>query len=298
MLRIATMASVVTAIVLILAKLGAWLLTDSVSVAASLIDSTMDAFASGINLLAVRYSLQPPDEEHRFGHGKAEPLAGLAQATFVGGSAAFLVLHAIHKLRHPLPMEHLEIGIGVIAFSILATLGLLAIQRYVIRKTGSTAIKADAFHYATDVLANLSVIAALLLSLSGWSGLDPIFGIGIALYILYGAWHIGYEAFQLLMDHELPSADREHIKQIALAHDQVHGVHHLRTRQSGQTRIIQLHLDLDGRIALAQGHAIAAEVEAAIKKSFPEADIVMHQDPVTVTGAETAAADQIENPRS
>ncbi|MGH8615033.1 MAG: cation diffusion facilitator family transporter [Gammaproteobacteria bacterium] len=285
LLRLATVASVVTAVVLIIAKLSAWLLTDSVSVAASLVDSTMDAFASGINLLAVHYSLQPPDEEHRFGHGKAEPLAGLAQATFIGGSAAFVILHAIDKLRHPLPMEHQEIGIGVIVFSTLATLGLLAIQRHVVRKTGSTAIKADAFHYATDVLTNLSVIAALILSLFGWSGLDPIFGIGFALYILYGAWRIGYEAFQLLMDHELPAADRERIKQIALAHAQVQGVHHLRTRQSGQTRIIQLHLDLDGSLPLAQCHAIATEVEAAIENSFPDADIIIYQDPVSAGGS-------------
>jgi len=280
LLRLATYASVITASVLIVGKLGAWLLTGSVSVLASLIDSLMDVVASLINLFAVRYSLMPADEEHRFGHGKAESLAGLAQATFIAGSAVFLILHAVDRLLHPQPLHDVAVGIAVMGFAIVATLMLLGIQYYVIRRTGSTAIKADSLHYMTDLLTNLSIIAALVLAGMGWPGLDPVFAMGIAAYILYSAWQIGHEAFQLLMDRELPEEDRERIHQLTVGHEGVHGVHELRTRRSGQMEIIQLHIELDGSLPLVQAHAIADDVEAAIRKAFPAADVIIHQDPV------------------
>lgn len=290
LLRIATHASVITASVLIGGKLVAWLMTSSVSVLASLVDSLMDVAASVINLFAVRYSLMPADKEHRFGHGKAESLAGLAQATFIAGSAVFLILHAIDRLMHPHPLEDVAVGIGVMIFAVIATLALLLIQRHVIKRTGSTAIRADSLHYVTDLFTNLSIIAALGLSYFGWSGLDPIFAIGIALYILYSAWEIGHEAFQLLLDRELPDDMRDQIKQIAISHAGVHGVHDMRTRKSGQTEFIQLHLELDDHLPLVQSHKIADEVELAIQQAFPMADIIIHQDPVSVTQKENTAS--------
>jgi len=283
LLRLATYASVATASVLIFGKLAAVLMTGSVSVMASLIDSLMDVAASLINLFAVRYSLMPADKEHRFGHGKAESLAGLAQAMFIAGSAVFLMLHAVDRLLNPQPLQSIGIGIGVMVFAIVATALLLAIQRYVIARTGSTAVRADSLHYMTDLLTNASIIVALALSLAGWPGLDPIFALGIAFYILHSAWRIGHEAFHLLMDRELPDSDRERIRQIALSHPEVHGLHDLRSYRSGQREIVQFHMELDGALALREAHLITEAVLGEIQKAYPAADIVIRQDPVEHT---------------
>jgi ferrous-iron efflux pump FieF len=282
LLTLATTASVATASVLVVVKLSAWLVTGSISVLASLVDSLMDVLASSINLVAVRYSLKPPDPEHRFGHGKAESLAGLAQATFIAGSAVFLIIEAIDRLVHPEPLEHVTAGVAVMVFAMVATFGLLAIQRHVVRKTGSTAIKADALHYATDFLTNGTALLALVLARFGLSGVDPVLGLLIAAYILYSAWRISRDALQGLMDRELPEEQRARIIEIASSHDQVHGLHDLRTRQSGRTQIIQLHLELDDDLRLVRAHAIADAVERAIREEFPEADIIIHEDPVNI----------------
>ena len=211
LLKLASVASVITASFLIVAKLAAWYVTGSVSLLASLVDSVMDSFASLINLFAIRYSLQPPDEEHRFGHGKAEPLAGLAQAAFIAGSAVFLVFHAIDRLRYSHELEQVGIGIGVMILAIVLTVILLGIQRYVIRITNSTAIRADSLHYVTDLLTNMSILLALYLSTLGLTWADPVFAIAVAIYIFYSAFHIGHEAFQQLMDRELPDEILEKI---------------------------------------------------------------------------------------
>ncbi len=279
LIRAAAVASVATAGVLVAVKTGAWFVTGAVSVLASLIDSLMDIMASVITLIAVHYALTPADEDHRLGHGKAESLAGLGQATFVAGSALFLILHAVDRMIHPAAIERIDIGLYVMVFATVATAGLLAFQRYVIRRTESVAIRADALHYVSDLLTNLSIIAALLLARAGWPGLDPVFGILIALFILRSAWRIGADSVDALMDRELPSEVRERIRQIALSHGAVHGVHEMRTRQSGQLYVIQLHLELDSDLTLEQAHSIADEVEAGIREAFPQSDIIIHQDP-------------------
>jgi ferrous-iron efflux pump FieF len=279
LLRLATIASVTTASLLIVVKLGAWLVTGSVSVLASLIDSLLDAAASVINFMAVRYALMPADAEHRFGHGKAEYLAGLAQSTFIGGSAIFLVLISIDRLLHPQPVQQVTVGVAVMGFSIVATAVLLAIQHHVIRRTQSVAIRADALHYATDFLTNASIIVALLLAAYGWPGFDPLFALGISAYILYSAWRIGYEAVQLLMDRELPEDIQEGIRRIAMVHPHVRRIHDLRTRKAGHIQFIQLHLEMDGDIPLSQAHTIGDEVTAQIEQAYPGADVLIHHDP-------------------
>lgn len=281
-MKLATYASVSTACVLITVKFAAWLLTGSVSILASLIDSLMDSLASIINLMAVRYSLTPADGDHRFGHGKAEPLAGLAQAGFICGSAVFLVFHAIDRLRYPTPLRDLDIGIAVMIFATLATGALLAYQYHVIKHTGSTAIRADALHYATDMLTNISIILALVLSTFGWDWADTVFAIGIAIYIFYSAISIGHDAFQQLMDRELDDEIKEQILALALSNPDVQGVHDFRTRQSGQAKFIQLHLELDDTLLLTQSHAIADVVENAICNLIPGAEVIVHQDPASL----------------
>lgn len=281
LMRLATYASVATALTLILAKLIAWFMTDSVSILATLIDSGLDVLASLVNLIAVNHALQPADREHRFGHGKAESLAGLGQATFIAGSAGILLLQAVNRIIHPQEaMTDIDVGVGVMIFSIVATLILVSFQRYVISHTGSTAIKADALHYKTDLLVNGSVIIALLLTFYGWRQFDPLFAIGIAIFILYSAWGIVKEAIDLLMDHELPDEDREKIRATVMNHPQARGLHDLRTRRSGTTVFIQLHLELDATLIFSEAHAIADEVERKVKDLFDDAEVIIHEDPV------------------
>jgi ferrous-iron efflux pump FieF len=279
LLKLATTASVLTATLLIMGKAVAWLMTGSISVLASFVDSLMDVAASLINLVAVRVSLQPPDAEHRFGHGKVEPLAALAQAAFIAGSAAFLVLNAVDRLLHPRPMEDVLVAYIVMGFAVVATAVLLLIQRHVIRLTSSTIVRADSLHYTTDLLTNLGTIAALALAHFGWLALDPLFGILVAVYICYGAWQIGYDAFHQLIDRELPDEVRERVKLLAHAEPLVRGLHDLRTRQSGSMQIIQLHLELDAGLSLGEAHAATDRVELAIRQAYPLADVIIHQDP-------------------
>lgn len=289
LLRLATYASISVATILIVAKLIAWGLSDSVSLLATLIDSVLDALASLINLIAVRHALTPADKEHRFGHGKAEALAGLSQSMFIAGSAGFLLLEAGRRLISPIPVEAVGTGIAVMLFSIIATLLLLGFQQHVIRKTNSTAIKADALHYRTDLLVNASVIAALWLSAQGWDGFDALFACAIGIYILYSAWEIIALSYDHLMDRELPDEQREEIKQLVLQHKSARGLHDLRSRHSGTMTFIQLHLELDDDLSLPEAHRISDEVEASLMEAFPESEIIIHIDPQSVVGHEPMA---------
>ena len=282
LLRLATYASVATATLLIAGKLVAWLATGSVSVLASLVDSTLDAGASLINLLAVHWSLQPADAEHRFGHGKAQPLAALGQSAFITGSAVFLGLEGVDRLLHPRPVAAVGIGVAVLVLAIVATLALLAFQRYVIRRTDSPAIRADALHYFTDLATNAATLAALALAGAGLHGLDPVFGLGIGAYVLYSAVRIGREAVDALLDRELPDAEREAILEVARSVPMVRDVHGLRTRRSGQLIIIQLHLVMDDDLPLIEAHRAALEVERRIRARWPDSDIIVHQDPASL----------------
>ena len=287
LMKLATYASITVAVTLISAKLLAWGMSGSVRLLATLIDSMLDALASLINLLAVRHALSPADKEHRFGHGKAEALAGLGQAAFIAGSAGFLLLESSRRIVNPEPLESYTAGIWVMAFSIVLTLVLLRFQKHVILKTNSTAIKADALHYRTDIMVNASVIVALILSVQGWAGFDALFAIGIAFYILWSAWGIVVQAFDHLMDRELPDDDRERIKAIANSHKDVRGLHDLRSRQSGTAMFFQLHLELDDELTLLQAHQISDEVEFSILKGFPGAEVLIHIDPVSVVSDES-----------
>ncbi|WP_367114636.1 cation diffusion facilitator family transporter [Thiohalocapsa sp.] len=282
LLRLATAASVTVATVLLTVKLVAWLLTGSVSVLASLVDSALDAGASLLNLLAVRWSLRPADAEHRFGHGKAQPLAALGQAAFIAGSAAFVGLEAIDRLLHPRPVAQPGIGLVILALALVMTVALLAIQRHVIRRTQSTAIRADALHYATDLATNGATLLALALAWLGWQGADPWLGLGIGAVVLLSAVHIARDAVQLLLDRELPKAQRDDIAALALGTPLVRGVHGLRTRRSGQLLIIQLHLELDDNLPLRASHRAALDAEARIRSRYPDSDIIIHQDPVSL----------------
>ena len=279
LLKMTTYASVATAVILIVAKVFAWGASGSLSVLASLIDSIMDAAASIINLVAVRYALIPADDDHKFGHGKAEALAGLGQAMFITGSAIFLLFHSIDRILHPREIEQVSIAVGIMVFSIIATAILLMLQRYTVKRTQSVAIKADSLHYAADLFTNVGIVFALMLAQAGWPGIDPIFAILIAFYVLYSAWSIVVESVNDLLDKELPESVQEAIVEVVISHKDVRGVHDLRTRQSGRNKIVQFHMEIDRDLPLWQAHDIAEDIEQELLVEFPEVDVIIHQDP-------------------
>ena len=278
-MRWATYASVAVAFVLIIIKMIAYVFTGSVAILSSLIDSLLDLIASAINLFAVKHALVPADHEHRYGHGKAEAIAGLTQAAFIVGSSLFLIFEAINRFSHPQAVENGMVGIGVMVITITLTALLVKFQHYVVKKTGSIAINADSLHYVGDLLLNLSVIAALILSVYfDVQMADPIFALLIAAFILKSAWEIVKQSLSQLMDQELPDTLREEIKTIALQHPGVRNLHELRTRSSGRQYFIQLHLEMDGELKLKEAHQIANEVENEICKAFPNAEVIIHED--------------------
>jgi ferrous-iron efflux pump FieF len=277
----AAYAAVGVASVLIVIKVAAWLITNSVAMLSSLIDSVLDVSASVLNLLAVYHAARPADAEHRFGHGKLEPLAGIGQTLFIGASGMFLLFEAVPRLLEPQPVVEAEVGIIVMLVSIALTGGLVLYQRSVVRRTGSVAISADSLHYTGDLAMNGSIIVSLVLSsLFGWYILDPIFAIGIAVYVLYNAMRIARSSVDILMDRELPDEERALIERISRRHPDVYGVHELRTRSSGLKRFIQLHLEMHENLTLRRAHESAEQVEAWIQEAFPDAEIIIHQDPV------------------
>ena len=187
------------------------------------------------------------------------------------------------RLIHPVTLEHGSIGIGVMVLSLVLTIALVSYQQHVIRCTGSLAVKADAFHYLTDISMNLGVITALVMSYySGWMWADPVFALAIAVYIVYAAWTIASQSFDQLMDRELPDGERERIEAIATENENVIAIHDLRTRSSGRDVFIQLHLELDGQMNLYQAHYIADEVRNSLQQAYPEADIIIHEDPAEI----------------
>ena len=282
LIKLATWASVVAAISLIGVKTWGWNQTQSVSLLASLIDSTMDSATSLINFFAIRYAMAPADKEHRFGHGKAEALAGLAQALLILVSIGLLLTQTLGRLWNPLVVENTPMGISIMLVSMALTGALVVFQWYVVKRTQSNAIKADSLHYTSDFLMNFSVIIALFLASIGYHGADPYFALSIGAFVVYSAWGIAQSAFHLLLDHELSDEQRHLITQLALTQPQVIGMHDLRSRQSGHMQFIQLHLELQEDMLLLEAHGVAEALELRIMAVFPYADVIIHLDPVSV----------------
>jgi ferrous-iron efflux pump FieF len=280
LMKSATYAAVAVASTLVLIKIWAWWRTGSVAMLGSLVDSGLDVMISTVNLAAVHAAVTPADREHRFGHGKAEAIAGLLQGVVISASAIFLIVQSVKRIMAPEPLDQSVIGIGVMVASIVLTIGLVYFQRHVIKRSGSLAIRAESLHYASDLLMNLGVIAALVISgLLGVPYVDPVIAIVIAAVLLDGARRIAIQSFDMVMDREFPDDDRQKIKDIVLAHDDVVAMHDLRTRSSGTSSFIQFHIELDPTISLVKSHDISDEVEASVAKEFPDAEILIHQDP-------------------
>ncbi|HYD06431.1 MAG TPA: cation diffusion facilitator family transporter, partial [Reyranella sp.] len=280
LMRWASIASMAVAAVLIVAKTAAWLVTDSVAMLSSLIDSSLDLVSSVITFMAIRLALAPADEDHRFGHGKAEALAGVAQAGFITASAGGLMLTVIDRFLHPKPVQEEFVGALVSGFAIALTFGLMAFQSHVVRRTASLAVSADRAHYTTDLVTNVAVGFGIWLSSRlAQPMIDLAIAVGVAVYLAFGAWSIGRQSIDVLMDRELPAAERRRILDIVRRHPAVRSVHDLRTRSSGLHQFIQLHLVLHPTMSLGRAHVISDSVETAIREAFPRAEVMVHIDP-------------------
>jgi ferrous-iron efflux pump FieF len=280
LMRRAAIASVCVSLFLVAIKTFAYFASHSVAMLASLADSALDLFTSSINLVAIRSALTPADAEHRFGHGKAEPLAGLAQGAFICASALFLVIQAVNRILVPEPIDHTVEALVVMCIAIACAIALILYQRKVVAKTGSLAVEADQIHYLGDLATNIGVVLALLLtSVLGWTLADPLIAIAVAAIMLFTALGVGRSSFHQLMDRELPDEERARICRIAQSHDAVKNVHDLKTRTAGLSTFIQLHLSLDPKMTLAEAHAISDAVELALHQAYPGAEVIIHQDP-------------------
>ena len=279
-MRRAAAASVGVSLFLVAIKAFAYFASHSVAMLASLADSALDLFTSALNLFAIHEALAPADKEHRFGHGKAEPLAGLAQGAFISASALFLVIQAIQRLISPQPVEHGLAALIVMLISIAMAIGLILYERSVIRRTGSVAIAADQTHYIGDLATNVGVVGAILLATQlGWMSADPIIALFVAAVLVASAWLVFRSSLDQLMDHELPDAEREKIIAIVRAHPEVISLHDLRTRKAGLNTFIQIHIELDPDMALSRAHQVSDEVEHELCRAFDQAEVIIHQDP-------------------
>lgn len=279
LMKWATRAAMFVAFSLVVTKFIAWWQSGSVAMQGSLADSALDLAASIVTFFAVKTALVPADDDHRFGHGKAEALAGLFQAAIMAGSAVFLALESIARLWEPKASAASELVISVSLLAILLSLCLVIFQSYVVRKTRSLAIAGDHLHYKGDMMMNLGVVVAAYASAQGYLYADGVFGVLIALYILWGARDVAMPAIDMLMDKEMSAEEREKISQIALGNSAVLGLHDLKTRLSGRDYFIQMHLEVDGSLTVLQGHDISDAVEANIAAEYPDAEILIHIDP-------------------
>ena len=278
--RSAAFASIAVALLLVGMKVWAVFVTGSTAMLGSLADTVLDLVASLATLAGVWVAAQPDDENHRFGHGKAEALAAMFQVVLISISALSLAFRAVGQWIAGARPEGAEGGIVVSVIAMVATVALLAWQRYVIRKTKSLAISTDHVHYQSDILLNLAVIAALGLDqYAGIAGADPFFGLAIALWLGWGAWGASQQAIEQLMDHEWPEERRTAFLEAVARHPEIKGLHDLRTRTSGDRDFVQFHLAVNGDMTVREAHVVMDEVEAILEKEFPGVEILIHPDP-------------------
>jgi ferrous-iron efflux pump FieF len=278
--RRVTLASVGVAGALVAMKVAAWIASGSVALLASAADSGLDLVASLVTFFAVRYAAAPPDAEHRFGHGKAEAFASLVQAGLVFASASLIGREAIQHLGAPHALENEGWAIAVMAISTLMTAGLIAGQSWVLRRTASVAVAGDRAHYATDLASNLLALGGI--GAAAWLGtnsLDAAAALAVTALLLWSAIHVFREAADQLMDREMPLAARQRIAELVTEDPRLTDVHQLRTRSSGPYVHVQMHVDLDPTLTLAEAHARLVAAEKRILAEFPQADIIMHPDP-------------------
>lgn len=273
-------ASLTVATVLIVAKALAYVMTDSISLLSSLMDSCFDLITSALAFVSITHAAHPADHDHRFGHGKIEALGALAQGLMILGTAVFLFIEGLKRIAVPQAVERPLIGVAVMALSIVLTFALISYQKRVIAHTKSIAVTVDNLHYTGDLWMNVAVLAALGLGyLTGWAFIDPLFTIGIAIWLLAGAVAVGKHTFDILLDRELPEEDRRKILSLVASHTEVRGVHDLRTRNTGERVFIEFHMEVDGSLAMSRVHDMMDEVEEMLFKAYPKSEVLIHPEP-------------------
>lgn len=281
--KTASVASVSLAVVLTILKIFASVYTGSLAVLSSMIDSLADIFASSITFVAIHFSSRPATYNHRYGYGKAEAISALVQAAFVAGSGMFVLYDGIYRLFFPSPIEKTGVGILIMAISLVATILLIAFQKYVTKKTKSLAIAADSEHYKVDVVTNLSIIVTLIVvKVFNIHWFDTVTAIGVASYLLFNAYKLAVHAIDTLTDAELSPEIRHKVCEIVMANPFAQGLHDLRTRDLGGAYLFEFHLELDGDLSLAAAHDLTELVEENLLDVYPNAQIVIHQDPVGI----------------
>lgn len=295
--RSAAIASISVAIFLVLLKSVAAWTTGSTAMLGSLADTALDLVASLATLTGVWIAAQPDDEKHRFGHGKAEAIAAMFQVVLISISALAIAARAVEQLLAGTRTEAAAEGIGVSLIAIAATLCLLAWQRHVIRRTGSIAIETDHLHYQSDLFLNLAVIAALALDqYAGVVGADPVFGIGIAVWLGWSAWRASDKATKQLMDREWPQEKKQRFLEVMARHPDLRGVHDLRTRTAGNRDFVQFHVWVDPNMTVREAHKVMDDIEARLRAEFPDVEMLIHPDPEGLINEEGLAAEDVLPP--
>lgn len=280
LMKLSTYITVIGVSLIILIKTFGFFATNSVTILASLIDSLLDVCVSIMNLLAVHYSIMPADRDHRFGHSKVEDIAVFCQAVFFILSGIFLIYISTEKFFSGSVANDNNLGIEIMVWSMLLTLAIVAFQYYVVKKTKSQVIEVDSLHYFSDFLSNFSAIIGIAI-VTYWNMpiFDNITAVLIAIYIIYNATKLFRRSFNNLMDHELNDEEKQIIIDVLKSHKIVKGFHDLKTRYAGTKPFIQVHLELDPNMTIKQAHVVSCEIEQSILKNFPNAEVIIHQDP-------------------
>ncbi|WP_286233851.1 cation diffusion facilitator family transporter [Thalassotalea sediminis] len=279
--KFAALCAVTFAILQIVIKLYAWFVTDASAMLASATDSLLDLAASFVNLVMLFIALRPADDNHKFGHGKAESLTGLFQSAFILASAILLILHGLEHVYNPPVIQQTHIGIWVTVIAFMLTLLLVTIQKKVLIKTNSIAIEADSLHYQSDLLLNGAVLLSLLATEYIWANVDGIFTVCVGFFLIYGALQILHKSIKQLMDHELNEDELALVKRAVSEHADTIGVHDIRSRQSGATRFIQFHLELDDHLSLYQAHQVGEDIRIVLEAKLAPCEIFIHHDPTS-----------------
>lgn len=279
--RAASAASVALAAALTLLKVAAAVYTGSLAVLSSMIDSLADIFASSITFVAVKFASMQATDDHRYGFGKAEAISALVQSAFVAGSGIFVLYDGIMRLFMRKTVGDPDFGIVVMVISLAATTALILFQKYVAKRTNSLAIAADSAHYTVDVVTNLAIIATLVVvKFWGIYWFDTVTALAVAGYLLLNAYKLACGAVSVLTDAELSDDIRKKVCRIVMENPFSQGIHDLRTRDLGGAYMFEFHLELDGDLPLSAAHEMTETVEDNLLDEFPNAQIIIHQDPV------------------
>ena len=280
------------ALTILVLKLWAVIVTNSSSVLASFTDASLDLLVSVLNFAALRYALRPADDNHGFGHGKAEAMMALLQAAFLTGAALMLMTQTVSRLNQPEPLQQAGFGMLITFSCALLTLVLVLAQSWIIKRTGSLAVKADLLHYRSDLLMNLLVFVALLLASQSFLWVDNLVGALIGAYLLWSAFWLAKEALQHLLDEQLPAEQLQRIEQSVLSLAEVLAVEQLKTRQAGPYVFIQLRLVLQDDLSLLAAHAIVDKAEQQLMALYQQAEVIIHAEPYSESELQQKSVDR------